>query len=218
MKRAVEGIVYCITNRENGKRYVGITMRSIERRFIEHLQEQSGCRVIARAIRKYGRAKFSIVKIDDAETMDDLHMKEAMHIERLGTLSPHGYNLSTRIDGKVVAHHETKNKMSAAQTARWASPGEKEKGALASRETWKRPGYRERLSLAHVGLKFSAEIKKKVSDAKKLYWSDPKNKARLAEQNSNRWNDPVFRERMSVINSETAINRERNKRKDHANP
>lgn len=195
------GVVYCITNSANGKRYVGITTRSIGKRFSEHLKatEKNGCSALARAVRKYGRQAFSIVKIDEAETLEDLHAKESEYIESFCTLVPSGYNLSTRIDGNLVAHADTREKMSVLHKAAWKTEERRKRGISAAFEKWNSPGYRDRLVSAHIGLKYPEASNKKVSDAKKLYWLDPANKARNSEQTKKRWADPGFRSKQTAI-------------------
>ena len=85
-------IVYLITNKVNGKQYVGQTIRSLEERWKDH------CRVrdenyFHRAIRKYGPENFSLEIIDTAETDEELDEKEIFWIKELNTLFPNGYNL-----------------------------------------------------------------------------------------------------------------------------
>ena len=121
------GVVYCITNAANGKRYVGLTTRTINERWSSHVcaakkDREKSCRLIARAIRKYGKDAFTITEIDSAESVDELRRKECEWIERLGTVSPGGYNLTGGAEGHVVWHPESKARASAAQLLRNA-PG-----------------------------------------------------------------------------------------------
>lgn len=65
-------IIYCITNKVNGKQYVGLTMRTLEERFKEHCKAESA---IGRALRKYGLDNFKLEIIDSSETPEDLWKK-----------------------------------------------------------------------------------------------------------------------------------------------
>ena len=49
------GSVYCIENRINNKKYIGITTRSLQKRFKEHCKAES---VIGKAIRKHKKENF----------------------------------------------------------------------------------------------------------------------------------------------------------------
>lgn len=93
-------IVYLITNKVNGKRYVGQTVRSLEERWKDH------CRVkddnyFHRAIHKYGVENFSLEIIDTADSGEELDEKEIFWIQKLNTLFPHGYNLKEGGDASM---------------------------------------------------------------------------------------------------------------------
>jgi len=92
------GIIYCITNKLNSKRYVGLTTRSVTERFKEHEIADS---YIGRAIRKYGIENFSIMILDDAENREELVKAEIYWINELNTFDD-GYNLTTGGDGVIV--------------------------------------------------------------------------------------------------------------------
>ena len=67
------GIVYCIENQINGKKYIGVTTRTVHQRFAEHCVANS---VIGRAIRKYGSDNFSIHVVDRADNQAELFRLE----------------------------------------------------------------------------------------------------------------------------------------------
>ena len=85
-------IIYLVTNKLNGKQYVGQTIRPISERWRDH------CRVnddnyFHRAIRKYGAENFNVDVIDVAKTEEELDQKEVFWIGKLCTMVPHGYNI-----------------------------------------------------------------------------------------------------------------------------
>ena len=82
--------VYCITNNINGKEYVGLTMRTIQERFIEHCKAESK---IGRAIRKYGVENFTVKEIDTADNAEELWRKESHWIREKRTFET-GYNMT----------------------------------------------------------------------------------------------------------------------------
>ena len=94
----MKGLVYCIENLENGKKYIGQTTRDLVERFREHCGN-SGTSVspkLKNAIKKYGKDCFCVEVIWESNecTQDRLDAKEIELIEEIGTLHPNGYNLT----------------------------------------------------------------------------------------------------------------------------
>lgn len=136
--------VYLITNRVNGRRYVGKTNATALVRWQQHVKNarselRGGCRFLNRAIRKYGAESFSIETIETCATEGDAFAAERFWIAWYETKSPRGYNLTDGGEGRsgyvmpaeivarVAAQNrgrtaslETRAKMTAAQRARWA--------------------------------------------------------------------------------------------------
>lgn len=88
------GIIYKITNHITGKSYVGQTIRPLKRRWQEHCQNAERCKVLHRAIMKYGKDNFTIEQIDTANTSKELNDKEIYWIKFYNTLVPNGYNMT----------------------------------------------------------------------------------------------------------------------------
>ena len=64
------GYIYKITNQINQKVYIGLTSRSIEQRWQEHLRSVETLkekRPLYRAIAKYGKDNFTIEQIEEVE-------------------------------------------------------------------------------------------------------------------------------------------------------
>lgn len=85
-------VIYLATNKIDGKRYVGQTIRSLEDRWKDHCRVKDN-NYFHRAIRKYGPENFSLEILDTAESEDELDRKEMFWIEKLDTKFPNGYNL-----------------------------------------------------------------------------------------------------------------------------
>lgn len=100
------GYIYCITNLINGKRYVGKTTQSIDKRFREHCidsqKEKCEKRPLYDAMNKYGIENFKIEEIEYIENDSDLSDREVYWIGELGTYGSHGYNASKGGDGKIL--------------------------------------------------------------------------------------------------------------------
>jgi group I intron endonuclease len=83
------GYIYSLTNTTNGKRYIGQTSKSVEKRIYQHIH-YSDC-IINKAIRKYG---FDAFYLQTWEVPDDqLDIAEKSIIKQLDTLVSNGYNV-----------------------------------------------------------------------------------------------------------------------------
>lgn len=95
MEDSINGEVYKITNKINGKGYVGITKIGSKKRFNNHMSiYASGAPALARAVKKYGRENFTWELLDVANNIEDLSEKEMFYIKKHQTDNPnHGYNI-----------------------------------------------------------------------------------------------------------------------------
>lgn len=124
--------IYKITNKINGKIYIGQTINSINLRWQQHLSKNENCRVLKRAINKYGKENFIIEEIDGANNLSELNYLEKHYILTLDSLSPKGYNLREGGSNGGKCSEDTKKKMSEAQK-KWKRPPrnpEKEKNRI----------------------------------------------------------------------------------------
>lgn len=101
------GYIYCITNKVNGKQYVGKTTTSVKQRFAEHLRDrhkrQAENRPLYRAIEKYGEENFFVETLEEVEE-DILSQREEYWITKLDTYS-NGYNATLGGDGKSLYNY-----------------------------------------------------------------------------------------------------------------
>lgn len=101
-----EGFIYCITNKINGKKYIGQTIRTIQKRWNEHkwaattAQEHSKSKYLYTSMRLYGIENFSIQEVlkiskkDKNELLDELNILEKHYIDKYNSLwYQNGYNL-----------------------------------------------------------------------------------------------------------------------------
>jgi group I intron endonuclease len=101
------GIIYTITNRQNGKQYVGQTTWLLRKRWSEHVafakKKEKSPYLLYEAIRKYGRDAFDVQQIDTGDSLKELNEKEMMWIARLKTFGFNtGYNMTE--GGKCCRH------------------------------------------------------------------------------------------------------------------
>jgi group I intron endonuclease len=78
----------------------------MRRRFNSHL---SGSTTLSKAMKKYGKNNFSLVKLDEASTQAELNCKELFWAKELNTLSPNGYNVT--IPGNCPLYPEEHKKL-----------------------------------------------------------------------------------------------------------
>lgn len=120
--------IYRITNKENGKSYIGVTKNSLEQRFYHHKKTNS-CTILNKAINKYGEEAFSIEVVWQASNLENMINQENYFIQLHQTLVPNGYNL--RDGGHYGKFSEfTKQDMSVKGKERWKNPTEKMKSGL----------------------------------------------------------------------------------------
>lgn len=97
-KKLVKGVhVYVITNKLNGKKYVGFT-KSPRKRFSEHAKPSNDT-AIGRAIRKYGKNNFTFRIVESYETVQEASNREIELIAELGTFGSSGYNMTEGGEG-----------------------------------------------------------------------------------------------------------------------
>lgn len=112
------GRIYLITNLINNKKYVGITTKSLKKRFQQHCWDAKRRTrlVIHHAIKKYGEENFKIELVEELQntTEEKLFLRESFYIDKYDTLINNfkGYNMAKYGGGKLVYSEETRKKMS----------------------------------------------------------------------------------------------------------
>lgn len=102
------GLIYKITS-PDGKSYIGQTTMSFKQRIRYHKHPSSGCVYISNAIAKHGDEMiYEIIEEDiPRENLDD---REIFWINRLNTIAPNGYNLTSG-GASCKMSEDTKSKM-----------------------------------------------------------------------------------------------------------
>lgn len=113
------GSVYLIINKENNKKYVGQTTKTVQHRWINHCTTKSGTKLYD-AIQKYGKDSFKVITLkcfacSDLETLHkQLDYWECWYIQYYNSYKE-GYNCTT---GGVAGYEfsdEIKDKISKSQ-------------------------------------------------------------------------------------------------------
>ena len=113
-------LIYKITNKINGKVYIGQTTRTLSERIQGYKKEykwKSNSRPIIRAMNKYGfeNFEFSIIE-EDINSKEQLDEKEKYYIKKYKSLcSQKGYNVELGGNGVGKHSEETKKKIGQAQ-------------------------------------------------------------------------------------------------------
>jgi len=93
------GIIYKITNKINGKIYIGQTTReNPHKRINNHFIKSKDKDLVYKAFLKYGKDSLDIEIICSTNTLENLNILEQFFIQYYGSLIPHGYNI--KLGGK----------------------------------------------------------------------------------------------------------------------
>ena len=145
------GIVYCYTNKINGKKYVGQTIHP-EQRKRNHLHsafKRDDGYIFHDALRKHGIENFDYRVLEECNE-SALSEREAHYIKEMNALMPHGYNMlpssnvmdeatrkkiSNTKKGTTLTE-EHKRKIGESQIGKKQPDSQKQKVAAALSEKW----------------------------------------------------------------------------------
>ena len=121
------GYIYMITNKVNGKKYIGKTYKHVEKRFKQHIKlslSKSDNSLLHKAMRKYGINNFEVKTLLKDIDNSKLSYYERLWIKKLDTIVDHnkGYNLTIGGEG-IIGYKFTDS--------------QKEKVSISSKEMWK---------------------------------------------------------------------------------
>lgn len=144
-------VAYLITNQVNEKRYVGITSRSLELRWKEHLAyaEAGDGFYLHNAMRRYGVDVFSIKEISKANDWQSLCVQERDLIAHFDTFhrNGRGYNLTLGGNGAWgwEPSAETRQRLKQRALERWGDPTFADLNKAVSKKNmllhWSRPEF-----------------------------------------------------------------------------
>ena len=104
-------IIYKLTNKVNGKVYIGQTVKSLDWRMKQHLSKVNvgSNTYIHNAIRKYGWDNFDVEVVANASSKEELDYLEKYYIKQYDSVNT-GYNLSFGGDDNCMNCPKTKDK------------------------------------------------------------------------------------------------------------
>jgi group I intron endonuclease len=200
----IDNIVYKVTNKVNGKIYIGQTFQTLAERRSDHEcnarkkvkgKEHNGM-PITQALAKYGKDNFEWEIL-----AKDLTPKEAdrIEIDEIKKNSENKYNVTS--GGKEHYSHseETKAKIRAKAQAQWQDPeyvakfkagteATKETTLVAVRASSAKISETTKLALANP------EVKERSSEAQKKRWSSEEARDIQAANTKASWEDPEVRQ------------------------
>jgi group I intron endonuclease len=121
------GLIYKVSCLVSRKSYIGQTTKTAESRWNEHLLVTSKKKyALSNAIRKHGRAAFSVEVLEFCDTPEDLDDAERFWVDWYQTIAPLGYNLTS--GGRTYRLSEaSRRKMSELANRRFSSAEERAK-------------------------------------------------------------------------------------------
>jgi group I intron endonuclease len=154
--------IYKISNKIDGKIYIGFTSKTVEDRYRQHLKEAKKNNnkrniYLYNAINKHGEENFTVELVRRTKNLDyGLNKLEPYYIKKYNSLYPIGYNLTTGGEGV---------------------------GGVK-----KTPAQKQHLSkMANKRYKHDKTIKQKISRAIKTLWEDEKYRDMMSKKMKNGW-------------------------------
>ena len=186
--------IYKVTNKENGKVYIGQTTQPFEVRKAQH-EYGHGTFYFGNALKKYD---FDWEVIKECKTIDELNKMEEYFIEKYkSNIKEFGYNLRSGGDNSLHSDR-TKKKMSVSKSNMSEETKEKIRqsriGKKHKPETIEKfknrtipMKVRKRISETQKGKQISEETRKKMSDTRKKTYNTLKMHKVLSESAKRGW-------------------------------
>lgn len=185
-------VIYLLTNKINGKKYVGKSKNDIVKYWDEKYRRKSALmiqsnRAIKRALKKYGADNFLFEIIDDTSTtIEELNKKEIFYIEKYNSFGKNGYNMTKGGDGgDTLSNHPNKDEIYKRSSETYKRL---KRGWIGKHLT---NDMKEKISESLKGRKIPEEIKKKISIATKGKIISDETKEKLRKANIGEKN-PMF--------------------------
>lgn len=154
--------IYKITNKVNGKIYIGLTTKGSGVRYRQHWNESriGEPAPIHNAMRKYGEDNFIVEIIDFAETVNELKEKEKYYIAKYNATDKSiGYNVSLGGDGNMGYTHSEEIKQKLRELALNRPPASEEtRRKISEANKGRKPNATTRAELEKHNVKTSKTI------------------------------------------------------------
>lgn len=138
------GVIYCLTDGINNKKYVGQTV-DLKRRIEQHKRDNL---YVDKAIRKHGWENCKIEVLEECENREQLNEREIFWIAELKSKSPNGYNLTDGGNCDYNFCEEIIMKLTVAGTGRKHTEESKRKMSEIAKKVWAERTPEERYLIA----------------------------------------------------------------------
>lgn len=192
--------IYKITNKQNGKAYIGQSV-NIKKRWEEHKYSDKSDSLIHRAIKKYGIDSFCFEVLCECEK-SELNELEVKYISEHGTMHPNGYNLKSGGGQGIEYSEASKKKMSESMKGRsgWRHSEETKKKIGDALRGRKRPKeVVEKTRLALIGRPLSEEHKEKLRDANRGRYFSQETREKIGSAHRGKKKGPLSEEQRARL-------------------
>lgn len=167
--------IYKITNKINGKVYIGKTKHPIEDRFKKHIKcaESKVNRHLYDAMNHYGYENFELCLVESCGDESDLSEREKFWIQEYNSQSPAGYNMTEGGDGGNTLQnwsHEDKVKL-------WGRQAKSRTGVKKSEQAKQNMSKAAKIREGNVSESKRKEISDKISSTLKQKYESGQLKA-----------------------------------------
>jgi group I intron endonuclease len=159
--------LYKLTNKLNGKSYIGATIQGMRQRMKEHqYQAKYNAKfAISQAIREFGMEAFDLEILAEADSYEELMQMEKDAIREYGTMHPNGYNKC--LGGRGCPGHQKslEVRMAVAARTRGRVLSEEHREAIRQAQIGNQHALGNRFTSPVKGIPLSPEVKAKMSAA-----------------------------------------------------
>ncbi len=186
--------IYCHTHVESGRRYVGLTSQTMERRWASHVTKAKSSRGgrwhFPNAIRRYGPEAFSHEVLEVCHDLEVANLAEESWIELFDTRNPEkGFNIAK--GGQHTPHPIRKNP--------WDDPGYREKKLASLRARAAEPSYNEAMRSIALSAWENPEIREKYLSTLRPIWQSPEFRERSRDSMTGRKLSPETRAKIANV-------------------
>lgn len=167
--------IYCHTHVDSGRRYIGLTKKTMMQRWNQHLSKAKKMgdkrSHFWAAIRQYGKDAFSHEVLEVCHDLELANAAEQKWIDHFKTRDPaFGFNLTP---GGAHTPHPIKNP--------WDRPEFRDIISKRSRDMWQDPEFRARNLPALQAMSADPEMRKRWSESTSRQFSSPESRQKMSE-------------------------------------
>ena len=196
-----------IVSMDGAVKYVGITTRGVAKRWTEHKRSKA-CRLLFRAMAKYGAESFVIEHVASAWDKESLLDLEAILARQWGTLAPDGYNLKAGGSQNLIISDETRARMRASNVGRIQTGQKREKNRIASTGRQDTPETRAKKSTSRIGIKFSPSHLANMSRVQLGHCHSDATRAKMSATRTGRKHTAEWKEKQRISAIRRGISQE----------